>query len=478
MDTNYQKGFAKSGFFAVGRRYGKENMTKKKMYDVAVIGVGPAGLSALVYLLEAHLTVIAIGPEVGGQINDTPEITNWPFLPTVSGKTFQESMLAFFENLQRKFPEYLSMAKGYIISVAAAAGKMYKLTAQTINGDTVFFTKTIIIATGAMRNNLPVPGAKELRGKGIAFCGTCDAPFFKNDRVAVVGGGNTALENIFTLAKYAKEVIAVIVTDDFTGNPDLRQRVTKLPNVKVIRNTEVLEIIGDAAVTGSRLKNLRTGREWVEDVDGVFPSIGATVNSEPFTGIVETNKFGEITVGVLGETSAPGVWAVGDVTNVPFKQIGIATGQGITAALSAIGYVESQPSTSPCEECAEGSPSFKEKILTRQKEEEEFTYPDVTDEQFFREILTRPGDTLLMVRIEGCGDCKAARPHFLEAQKHFPSMKFITVEWEKNPGVMTWLNEHEKVRAAPTFVKIHSGVEVSRRVDMERPKEMIEALTR
>jgi thioredoxin reductase len=454
-----------------------ENMTKKKLYDVAVIGVGPAGLSALVYLLEAHMNVIAVGPEVGGQINNTPEITNWPFVPTVSGKTFQEGMLAFFENLQSKFSEYLSMVKGSIVSVAEAAGKMYKLTAQTINGDMVFFTRAIIIATGAARKNLPVPGAKELQGKGIAFCGTCDAPFFKDDKVAVVGGGNTALENILTLTRYAKEVIAVIVTDDFTGNPDLRERIAKLPKVKIIRNTEVLEVVGSTAVTGIKLRDLKTGREWAEDAEGVFPSIGATVNSQPFTDIVETNKFGEITVGVLGETSTQGVWAIGDVTNVPFKQIGIATGQGITAALSAIGYIESLPSTSPCEECSEGSPDFKEKILTKQKKEEELIYPDVTDEQFFGDVLTRTGDTLLMVRIEGCGDCKVARPYLFEAQKHFPSINFITIEWEKNPGAMSWLNEHEKVRAAPTFVKISSGIEIDRRVDMERPKEMIEALT-
>lgn len=454
-----------------------KNMTKNKMFDVAVIGVGPAGLSALVYLLEAHLNAVAVGPEVGGQINNTAEITNWPFIPTVSGKTFQEAMVAFFENLQRKFPEYLSVVKGSVISVAEAAAKMYKLTAQTINGDIVFFTKAIIIATGATRKNLSVPGAEELKGKGIAFCGTCDAPFFKDDRVAVIGGGNTALENILTLTKYAGEVIAVIVTDDFTGNPDLRERITKLPGVKVIRNTEVLEVIGSATVSGIKLRDLNTGREWVEDVDGVFPSIGATVNSHPFTGLVEINKLGEITVGVLGETSTQGVWAIGDVTNVPFKQIGIATGQGIAAALSAIGYVESLPSASPCEECAEGSPSLKEKILTNQKKEEEFTYPDVTDEQFFEEVLTRAGDTLLMVRIEGCSDCKAGRPHFLKAREDFPSTEFITIEWEKNPGVMAWLNEHEKVRAAPTFVKISSGKEIDRRVDMERPREMIEALT-
>ncbi len=455
-----------------------ENMTRKKMYDVAVIGVGPAGLSALVYLLEAHLDVIAVGPEVGGQINDTPEITNWPFIPAVSGEAFQKEMLAFFENLERKFPEYLTRLTGSVISTAEAAGNMYKVTAQTIDGGIVFFSRALIIATGATRKNLPVPGAKELKGKGIAFCGTCDAPFFKDDRVAVIGGGNTALENILTLTKYAKEVIAVIVTNDFTGNPDLIERITKLPNVKIIRNTEVLEVIGNATVTGIKLRDLKIGREWEQSVEGVFPSIGATVNSQPFTDLVETNKYGEITVGVLGETSANGVWAVGDVTNIPFKQIGVATGQGITAALSAIGYVESLPSVSPCEECAEGSPSLREKILTRQKKEEEFIYPDVTDEQFFREVLTRAGDTLLMVRIEGCGDCKAARPHFFEAQKQNPSMRFITIEWEKNPEVMNWLNAREKVRAAPTFVKIHSGVEAGRRVDMERPKEMIEALTR
>lgn len=453
-----------------------ETADKKKAYDVTIAGLGPAGLSALVYLLEAHLNVMAVGPEIGGQSNNTPEITNWPFFPAISGEEFQEGMLAFFENLENKFPEYLTRLKGSVISTEEAAGNIYKVTAQTADGVMVFFTKALIVATGATRKNLSVPGAEELRGKGIAFCGTCDAPFFKDDLVAVIGGGNTALENILTLTKYAKEVIAVIVTDDFTGNPDLRQRVTKLSNVKVIRNTEVLEVIGSAMVTGIRLRDLHTGNEWEQPVAGVFPSIGATVNSQPFSDLVETNRGGEITVGLLGDTSAHGVWAIGDVTNVPFKQIGIATGQGIAAALSAIGYVESLPSTSPCEECAEGSPSFKEKILTKQKKEEEFTYPDVTDEQFFAEILTWTGDTLLMVRIEGCDDCKTARPYFSKAQKLFPSVKFITIEWEKNPGVMTWLNEREKIRAAPTFVKLHSGMEIDRRVDMQRPKEMIEAL--
>lgn len=452
-------------------------MAQKEMYDVAVIGVGPAGLSALVYLLEAHLNVIAVGPEVGGQINDTPEITNWPFVPRLSGKDFQASMIEFFENLRQRFPEYLTMVKGSIVSAAEASGQMYKFTANTDHGDMVFFTRSIIIATGATRKNLPVPGARELQGKGLAFCGTCDAPFFQNDRVAVVGGGNTALENIVTLSKYAEEVLAVIVTDDFTGNPDLRERVTRIPKVKVVRHTEVTEVIGNSAVTGIRLKDMKSGKEWIEKVDGIFPSIGATVNSQPFVGLVETNNLGEITVGVLGETSARGIWAIGDVTNVPYKQIGIATGQGIAAALSAIGYIESLPSASPCEECAEGSPRMKEEILAKQKEEEEFTYPDVTDEQFINEVLTRPGDSLLMVRIEGCGDCKVARPHFFEAKKKFPDMDFITIEWEKNPRAMAWLNEHEKVRAAPTFIRISSGRETGRRVDMDRPKEMIEELT-
>lgn len=450
--------------------------TERKMYDVTVAGLGPAGLSALVYLLEAHLNVMAVGPEIGGQINDTPEITNWPFIPTLSGEAFQEGMLLFYENLERKFPEYLTRLSGSVISAEEAAGNMYKITAKTLDGEMVFFTRTLIVATGATRRNLSVPGAEELRGKGVAFCGTCDAPFFKGDRVAVIGGGNTALENILTLSKYAGEVVAVIITSDFTGNPDLRERITNLPNVSTIRNTEVLEILGSGRVTGIRLRNRNTGSEWVESVEGVFPSIGAVVNSQSFSNIVETNQLGEITVGVVGETSAPGVWAIGDVTNVPFKQIGIATGQGITAALSAIGYVEALPPTSFCEECAEGSPSLREKILTKEKKEEEFTYPDITDEEFFGEVLTRAGDTLLMIRIEGCGDCKVARPHFIEAQKRFPSVNFVTIEWEKNPGAMAWLNEHEKVRAAPTFVKISSGREVGRRVDMERPKEMIEAL--
>jgi thioredoxin reductase len=446
----------------------------KKLYDVAVAGLGPGGLAALVYVLEAHLNVITIGPEIGGQMTDTPEITNWPFIPALSGGAFQQAMVAFHENLRQKFPEYLTTLTGSVVLAEQATEGMYKITAQTTDGGMVFFTRALIIATGAARKNLPVAGAEELRGKGVAFCGTCDAPFFKGDRVAVIGGGNTGLENILTLIKYAREVLAVIVTDDFTGNPDLRQRVAAARNAKVVRNTEVLEITGNGAVKGVKLRDLKTGKVWEEPVHGVFPSIGATVNSQPFAHLVETNRNGEIIVGVSGETSARGVWACGDVSNVPFKQIGIAAGQGITAAMSAIAYVDSLPPASPCEECAEGSPPYREEILTRQKKEEEFTYPDVTDERFVQEILTREGDTLLMVRIEGCGDCKAARPYFLEAQQRHDAVRFITVEWEKNPGAMQWLNDHEKVRAAPTFVKIRSGQEIGRRVDMERPREMIE----
>lgn len=446
----------------------------KKLYDVTVAGLGPAGLAALVYLLEAHLNVITVGPEIGGQMTDTPEITNWPFVPALSGEAFQKSMLTFHANLQTKFPEYLTTLTGSVALAEQATDGMFKITAQTANGGMVFFTRALIIATGATRKNLPVAGAEALRGKGVAFCGTCDAPFFKGDRVAVIGGGNTGLENILTLVKYAREVLAVIVTDDFTGNPDLRQRVAAAPNAKVIRNTEVLEITGNGAVSGVRLRDLKSGKVWEEQVQGVFPSIGATVNSQPFAHLVETNRNGEIIVGVSGETSVRGVWACGDVSNVPFKQIGVAAGQGVTAAMSAIAYVDSLPSASPCEECAEGSPPFRDEILTRQKKEEEFTYPDVTDEQFFQEIIPRAGDTLLMVRIEGCGDCKAARPHFLEARERLGAVRFITVEWEKNPGAMQWLNDHEKVRAAPTFVKIRSGKEIGRRVDMDRPREMIE----
>jgi len=256
------------------RGYKMENMTERKMYDVAVIGIGPAGLSALVYCSKPISMLLPSAPS-WRPYKQTPEITNWPFIPALSGKAFQESMLSFFENLQSKFPEYLSMVKGAITSAAEAVGKMYKLTAQTSDGDMVFFTRAIIIATGATRKNLPVAGAKELQGKGIAFCGTCDAPFFKDDRVAVVGGGNTALENILTLTKYAREVMAVIVTDDFTGNPDLRARISKLPKVTIIRNTRYSKLSA-ARRSRNQTQGIEDRREWVEDVDGVFPSIGAT----------------------------------------------------------------------------------------------------------------------------------------------------------------------------------------------------------
>ena len=116
-----------------------DEVEKKKLYDVTVAGLGPAGLSALVYLLEAHLNVIAVGPEIGGQINNTPEITNWPFIPTLSGDAFRKGMFAFFENLERKFPEYLTRVAGSISSAKEAAGKMYKVTAQTTEGGIVFF---------------------------------------------------------------------------------------------------------------------------------------------------------------------------------------------------------------------------------------------------------------------------------------------------------------------------------------------------
>ena len=215
-------------------------------------------------------------------------------------------------------------------------------------------SKTLIIASGARRRRLNIPGEDTFDGKGVAFCSTCDAPFFRDQDVAVVGSGNSALETVLDLFPYAKNIYLLIRRDKLKGDPVAQEKVTRAPQVKIIANAEVQEILGEQTVTGLRYKDKNADEIKNLQVGGVFVEIGSIPNSEFVRDLVETNEAGEIVVDhQTAETSKKGIFAAGDVTNDPFKQNNIAAGDGVRAALSAYNCILNIKKCSPCAEKGE-----------------------------------------------------------------------------------------------------------------------------
>jgi alkyl hydroperoxide reductase subunit F len=217
-----------------------------------------------------------------------------------------------------------------------------------------YWSKTLIVASGAHRRRLHIPGEDKFDGKGVAFCSTCDAPFYNNLDVAVAGSGNSALETVVDLLPYARKIYLIIRSEKLKGDPVNQEKVTQSPKVKIIGSAEVEEILGNRSVTGLRYKEKKTGEIKELAVSGVFIEIGLIPNSEFIRPLIDTNEAGEIVVDhVTGKTSKIGIFAAGDVTIDPFKQNNIAAGDGVRAALSAYDYVLNIKKYSPCAEKGE-----------------------------------------------------------------------------------------------------------------------------
>ncbi|MDO8619271.1 MAG: FAD-dependent oxidoreductase [Candidatus Daviesbacteria bacterium] len=304
-------------------------------FDTIIIGAGPAGITAAIYAVRKNLKVLVLTKDIGGQAARSGDIENYPGFSVITGvdlaKKFREE-LANFEN------NGLWIKEG--IEVMDLSGADPNFVVKT-SGNQEYHGKTVIIASGRIPKMLGVKGEKELLGKGVATCSTCDTPFYKDKDVAVVGGGNSALDAAFSLQKVARSITIINNTDNLRGDEILLKNVTTSPRVKILNNTEVLEILGEVAVGGVRIKE-GSGKEDTLLVSGVFIEVG-WIPSTSFDKLTDKNDGGEIEVDEYGASSIPGIYAAGDVNNLWGEQIIIAAGEGSKVALRVAEHISKVP---------------------------------------------------------------------------------------------------------------------------------------
>jgi alkyl hydroperoxide reductase subunit F len=312
------------------------------LYDTIIIGGGPAGTAAAVYAARKRLKTLIILGEFGGQSRISASIANWIGEINLSGQELAQKLQNHVEAQQEVEIEQparvteVREGEGCGFEVKTEAGGLYR-------------TKTLIVASGRRRKHLGIPGEDRLDGKGVAYCSTCDAPFFQDQDVAVVGSGNAAMETLIDLASYAKKIYLIIRADRPKGDPAIQDKVKEISQLQIITQAQVQEILGDQAVEGLRYQERGTGNLRELKVAGVFVAIGSLPNSEFIRDLVETNQAGEIVVDhKTAATSQKGIFAAGDVTDDPFKQNNIAAGDGVRAALSAYYHILSIQKHSPC----------------------------------------------------------------------------------------------------------------------------------
>lgn len=301
--------------------------TTVKNYDVIVAGGGPAGVSAAIYSARKGLRVAIVAERIGGQVKETVGIEN---LISVSHTTGSE----LADNLKTHLMQYpVDLLEHRKIESVEIIGKEKQVVTSV--GET-FSAPALIIATGASWRKLNVPGETEYIGRGVAFCPHCDGPFYKGKHVAVVGGGNSGIEAAIDLAGICSKVTVFEFMDELKADSVLQEKAKSLPNVEIFVSSQTTEVIGNGdKLTALRIKDRKTEEERTMELDGVFVQIGLAANSAAFRDTVEMNRPGEIVIDAHCRTSVPGIYAAGDVSTVPYKQIIIAMGEGAKAALSA-----------------------------------------------------------------------------------------------------------------------------------------------
>lgn len=320
------------------------------LYDVIIIGGGPAATAAAVYVARKNLTALLIAGEFGGQSVVSDDIQNWIGEPHISGAALAEK----FEAHIRAYSDVITIKSGELVTkveeATCNAERICDFAVTTDKGET-HLGKTVIVASGARRRTLNVPGEAEYNGRGVAYCSTCDAPLFRNRDVAVVGAGNAGLEAVLDLVPFANHVTLLARGETLRGDPITQQQVKDHKKVTIIMNAQTQAIKGETLVTGLTYKDNVTGEEKELSLGGVFIEIGSVPNSEVVKGLVDIDAFGQIKVDAkVATTSHPGIFAAGDVTDDPFKQNNISVGDGVKAALSAYSYLQKRPKISPAAE--------------------------------------------------------------------------------------------------------------------------------
>lgn len=306
------------------------------LYDVVIIGGGPGGVAAGVYVARKQLKTLFITEHFSSQSTVSASIENWIGTVSIAGWEFGQAL-----EKHLRAQEGIEIKTGAkVTSVAERAGGGYVI--ETDRGER-YESKTVIIASGGRHRHLDVPGEEKWNGKGVVYCSTCDAPFFRAKKVAVVGGGNAGLEAVEDLLPYADEIVLIVRGEELKGDPITRDKVLASPKVSVLYRALTKEVLGEEKVTGLRYADAEDGQEKTIALDGVFVEIGMVPNTEFVKGLLDLNERGEIILDHRTKAaSRPGIFATGDATDAPYKQNNISAGDGVVAALSAYEYLRKQ----------------------------------------------------------------------------------------------------------------------------------------
>jgi len=311
-----------------------EKMSAKQAFDVLVVGGGPAGASAAIYAARKGIRTAIAAERFGGQVLDTMAIENFISVKETEGPKL---VRALEEHVKEYEVDVMNLQRASALVPASSEGGLHEVKFE--NGASLK-AKTVILSTGARWREMGVPGEQEYKAKGVCFCPHCDGPLFKGKRVAVIGGGNSGVEAAIDLAGIVAHVTLLEFADTLRADAVLQKKLGSLPNVTVIKSAQTTEVKGDGQkVNGLVYKDRTTEELHTVELEGIFVQIGLLPNSDWLKGTVELNRFGEIIVDAKGATNIPGVFAAGDVTTVPYKQIVIAMGEGSKASLSAFDHL-------------------------------------------------------------------------------------------------------------------------------------------
>ncbi|OUR77806.1 alkyl hydroperoxide reductase subunit F [Alphaproteobacteria bacterium 46_93_T64] len=304
--------------------------TQLPLQDVTIIGGGPAGISAAIYSARKGLNVTIVTDRIGGQVKDTMGIENLISVSKTTGPELVGNLISHMNDYEITLKEHLRVDRienGDVKTITLSSGEQIR-------------TKTIIVASGAKWRELGIPGEKENIGNGVAYCPHCDGPFFKGKDIAVVGGGNSGIEAALDLAGIVKSVTVFEFLPELKADQVLVEQASKRDNIKILKNVASKQVLAkDGKVTALEYLDSETEELRTQDLAGIFVQIGLLPNSEFLKNVVDLTSHGEVVVNERCETNIPGIYACGDVTTVPYKQIVIAMGEGSKAALSAFDYL-------------------------------------------------------------------------------------------------------------------------------------------
>lgn len=306
-----------------------------KMYDLIIIGAGPAGMTAGVYAARKKLKTLIISKDIGGQAAWSSDIENYLGFSMITGpelvKKFEEHLEEFKDDVELRV----------VISGVKKISKANDHFRVDLGDGTKETAGAVIIAGGKVPRKLGVKGEDEFLNRGVTYCAWCDGPLFKGKDVAIIGGGNAALDAALNISKLVNQIYIINITPELTGDPVMIEKVTDLPHVRIMNNSEVASVEGDKVVRLVRVKS-QEGLEKDLPVSGVFIEVGSIPATDYLNNLVKLNKAGEILIDELNSTSTPGLFAAGDITEVVEKQIITAAGEGAKAAIQASIYLAKQ----------------------------------------------------------------------------------------------------------------------------------------